>query len=483
MTAPVAVAVWLQPVLLTVLALRVAAGDAEAPWLALGALIAPLVALLAPTRRLAGSNPVAAAAATLTLTMVLAADFVVAADAATLLGGTPWHGVGLAAGLALLMPLLPASRWIGTLAPAVAVVALLVPLAAVALAMGTAPWSAWSHGSLRAALTFPEASEWVVDGERFPRPARLTFTEGQRVTALTAGMYRVVERDVTPPTVRQWRLDAGEALTLRPGDELSIEAGARLRFDAGRRVPGAPASGIAWADAPARGPAMLPGALGALVTLVGGALALVPATRQWGLPAAGAPLVLMAAVATAVGWGVYAAAAAPDLALGGSLLAPLLRLPPRALGARTGDAVAALALGAVGVLLVTAAMALRRRLAGTAGPRRAVWAAVVGLAATLAAWSPDPWRLLVLGLGLAAAVWTPSLLASHRAAALAGSGVGAVVFVGLSGLPLLAPGVEAWLDTLVRYPALVAMPLGWATARALGDPAGAGRSRARRAAQ
>jgi hypothetical protein len=128
-------------------------------------------------------------------------------------------------------------------------------------------------------------------------------------------------------------------------------------------------------------------------------------------------------------------------------------------------------------------MALRGRLAGTAGPRRAVWAAVVGLAATLAAWSPDPWRLLALGLGLAAAVWTPSLLASHRAAALAGSGVGAVVFVGLSGLPLLAPGVEAWLDTLVRYPALVAMPLGWATVRALGDPAGAGRPRARRAAQ
>jgi len=478
MTALAAAAVWLQPVLLTVLALRVAAGDAEAPWLALGALIAPLVALLAPGRRPAGGNPVAVVAAALALTLVLAADLGLAADAAVLLGGAGWHGVGLAAGIVLLLPLLPAPRWIGAVAPALAAAALLLPLVAIALTLGAAPWTAWSHGSLRAAVTFPEGSGWVVDGERFSRAARLTFTEGQRITALTAGVYRVVERDATPPTVREWQLAAGEALTLRPGDELSVEAGARLRFDAGHRVPGAPASGIAWADAPARGPAMLPGALGALVTLVGGALALVPAARRPGPLAAGGPLVLMATVAAAVGWGVYAAAAAPDLTLGGSPLAPLLRLPPRALGPRAADVVATLALGAVVVLLVTAAMALRRRLAATAGPRSVLWAAAVGLAAAVAAWSSDPWRLLVVGLGLAAAVWTPSLLATGRTAALAGSSVGAVVFLGLIALPLVAPGAAAWLDTLVRYPALVAMPLGWAVARAPGT-----RTRGRRAAR
>ena len=290
MTALAAAAVWLQPVLLTVLALRITGGDAEAPWLTLGALIAPLVALLAPARRRAGANPVAVVAAALALTIVLAADFVVAADAAALLGGAPWHGVGLAAGFVLLVPLLPAPRWIGAVAPAVAAAALVLPLAAIALTMSTAPWTAWSLGSLRATVTFPEASGWVVEGERFPRAARLMFTEGQRVVAVTAGVYRVVEPDATPATVREWRLAAGETLTLRPGDELSVEAGARLRFDAGRRVPGAPASGIAWADAPARGPAMLPGALGALVTLVGGALALVPATRHRGRKRSGDPL-------------------------------------------------------------------------------------------------------------------------------------------------------------------------------------------------
>jgi hypothetical protein len=98
-----------------------------------------------------------------------------------------------------------------------------------------------------------------------------------------------------------------------------------------------------------------------------------------------------------------------------------------------------------------------------------LWAAAVGSAAAAAAWSPDPWRLLVLGLGLAAAVWTPSLLADGPTAALVGSSVGAVVFVGLAGLPVVAPDAAAWLDTLVRYPALVAMPLGWAAARAPGE--------------
>jgi hypothetical protein len=479
MTTLAAAAVWLQPVLLTVLVLRVTAGDAEAPWLALGALIAPLVALLAPTRRPADTNPVAAAAAAIAVALVLAADFVLAADAAALLGGAPWLGVMLAAALALLVPLLPATRRLGPPALALAAVALLLPLAAVALRTGAAPWTAWSQGGLRAALTFPETSGWVRNGERFARAARLTFIEGQRVTTLNAGVFRVTERDATTPTVREWRLAAGEALTLRPGDELAVEVGSRLRFEAGRRVPGAPASGIAWADAPARGPWMLPGAIGALATLVGGALALVPAPRRRGPPAAMGPLALMAAVASAIAWGVYAAAAAPDLALGGSPLTPLLRLPSRAVGPRTGGTLALLAVVAVVLLLVTAAVALRERLATTAGPRPAYWAVAVGLAALLTAWSPDPWRLLVLGLGLAAAVWAPALHAAGRTAALVGSIVGACVFLTLAGLPVLAPGAAVWLAMLVRYPALAAMPLGWAAAQALGETTGTGAPRAR----
>ena len=468
MTALAATAGWLQPVLLTALILRVTAGDADAPWLVLGALIAPLVALLVPARRPAETNPVAAVVAAIAVALVLAGDFVLAADAATLLGGAPWLGVALAAAVALLLPVLPAARRLGLPALVLAGVAMLLLLAAVALRTGATPWTAWSHGGLRAALTFSDASGWVREGERFARPARLTFIEAQRVTTLSAGVFRVTERDVVPPTVREWRLTAGEVLTLRPGDELAVEAGSRLRFEAGRRLPGAPASGIVWADAPARGPSMLPGAIGTLVTLLGGALALVPGARRHGSPAALAPLALMAAVAVAVSWGVYTAAVAPDLALGGSPLTPLLRLPLRAVGPRTGGTLALLAAGAVLLLLLAAAIALRGRLASTAGARPVYWAVTVGLAVALTAWSLDPWQLFVLGLGLAAAGWTPALHADGRTAALAGSIVGVGVFVGLSALPVAAPGVAGWLAPLTRYPALVAMPLGWAASRALG---------------
>jgi hypothetical protein len=120
------------------------------------------------------------------------------------------------------------------------------------------------------------------------------------------------------------------------------------------------------------------------------------------------------------------------------------------------------------LLLLAAAIALRGRLASTAGARPVYWAVTVGLAVALTAWSLDPWQLFVLGLGLAAAGWTPALHADGRTAALAGSIVGVGVFVGLSALPVAAPGVAGWLAPLTRYPALVAMPLGWAAARALG---------------
>jgi hypothetical protein len=343
-----------------------------------------------------------------------------------------------------------------------------LPLAVLTLATATAPWTAWSRGGLRPARTFSEASAWVQDGERFARPARLTFAEGQRVTALTAGVYRVVEHDAALPTVREWRLTSGETLTLRSGDELSVGAGARLRFEAGRRVPGAPASGVAWADAPARGPGMLPAALGALVTLVGGALALVPAVARRGTPALAGPLLLLAGVTAATGWGVYTAAAAPDLALSGSLLAPVLRLPPLALGSRAGGPLGALAAGSMVLLLVCATVALRQRLAATVRPRPALWAAAVAAAAALTAWPLEPWRLVTLGLGLAAAVWTPALLAPGWTAALTGSLVGAIAFVTLASLPAMTSVSAAWLEALVRYPALLALPLGWAAAHAMG---------------
>ena len=459
-----AVAAWLQPVLVVALAFRVTAGEADAPWLALAALIAPLIALLAPGRAPA-VNPVTGAVAAVTVTLLLAADFLVAGDAATLLGAPRWQGVALAALPAVVIAAWPPARRLSPGALAAAAVLLLVAPAAVALAAGGAPWAAWHRNGLRPSLTFSEQSPWVLGGERFARAATLRFSEGQRVVALTSGLYRVVERDAARPTVREWRLTAGEALTLRPGDELTVEAGARLRFEAGRRVPGAPASGVEWADAPARGPRLLPAALGGLVTLLGGALALVPAARR-GRAAAAGPLVLLASVTAALAWGVYAAAA-PDLALAGALPGPLLRLPALALGARAGAPLALLTGLALIAMLATAAVALRERLAAATSSALELWIAAVVVATALAVAPFEPWRVLTLALGLAGAAWAPARLAASPAGALAGPIVGGVAFVALAALPALAPGAPVWLDAVTRYPALVALPLGWLAARAM----------------
>ena len=471
MTALAAVAAWLQPALLAALAFRVTAGEADASWLALGALVAPLVALLAPARR-PGATPAVGAAAALAIGVVLAADFLVAGDVATLFGGARWPGVALAALAALAVAAWPRARRLASPALVTALGLLALAPLGVALAAGAPPWTAWPRLALRPTLTFSERSRWVVAGDRFVRRTTLRFTEGQRVTALADGVYRVVEHDAAPPTVREWRLAAGDALTLRPGDELSVEAGARVRFEAGRRVPGAPASGVEWADAPARGPDMLPAALGALVTLVGAALVLVPSPRQ-GAAAAG-PLLLLAGVSGALTWGVCAAAAFPDLALGGALPAPLLRLPALVLGAPAGAAVVVLTLGALALLLATAALALRERLAAAASPALELWAALVVVAAAVGMWPLDAWHVLTLGLGVAAAAWAPARLAEGATGAIAGALVGGLTFAALAALPAVAPGGPLWLEALARYPALVAMPLGWLAARALPAAADAG---------
>ena len=472
MTALIAAAAWLQPALLVALAFRVTAGEADAPWLALAALVAPLVALLAPAGW-RSATPTVGIAAALTSTLVLAADFLVAADVATLLGGARWAGVTLAALSAVTVVAWRPARRLAAPALVAAVAALMLAPLAVALAARAAPWTAWTRLGLRPALTFSESSRWVTAGDRFAHGATLRFGEGQRVTVLTAGIYRVVERDAPRPVVREWRLAVGDVLTLRPGDELSVEPGARVRFEARRRVPGAPASGVAWADASARGPAMLPAALGAIVTLVGGALALVgPAPRRRGVVVS--PLLVLSGVTGALAWGVYAAAASSDLALGGALPAPLLRLPPLVLGGPAGALVIALTLGALVLLLAGAALALRERMAATASPAVELWVALVVVAAAIALWPFDPWRVWTLALGLAAAAWAPARFAESALAAAAGAVVGGVTFAALAALPILTPGAPSWIDTLARYPALVAMPLGWLATRALPSPAAAG---------
>jgi hypothetical protein len=466
-SALTAIALWLHPALLAVLALRVAAGEPDALWLALGALIAPLVALLMPSRRGAERSRPGAIVTGVVLTLLLAADFLVAADAAALLGGAPWQGVAFAAVVALLVVAWPDAGQAGAPALALGVIGLLFPLGAIAVGTASAPWTAWIRASARPALTFSEGGTWSSEGDRFALDTRVGFRDGQRVTAVAPGTFRVIERDTPQPTVREWKLGAGETLALRPGDELAVVAGARLRFEAGRRVPGAPASGADWADAPGRDLGMLPLALGALVTLVGGALALVPAPGRGDRTAVAGPVTLLLTTAGMVSWGVYAAAVAPELALGGSSLAAIVRLPALVLGTR-GRVLALLALLALAFVLLAVAASARARLASVAGPAPGFWAASVLVAAALALTVSDPWWVLLLGLGLAAAALAPMRLAVSPAGAVAGGVVGAFAFVALAALPVLAPGAPAWLGGFSHYPALLAMPLGLLMARLLG---------------
>jgi hypothetical protein len=193
------------------------------------------------------------------------------------------------------------------------------------------------------------------------------------------------------------------------------------------------------------------------------------------------PVALLLATAGMVFWGVYAAAIAPELALGGSPLAAIVRLPALVLGAR-GRLLALLALLALAFVLLAAAASARARLAAIAGPAPGFWAASVLVAAALALIVSDPWWLLLLGVGLAASAMTPMRLASSPAGAVAGGIVGALVFVVLTALPVLAPGAPAWLGDFSRYPALLAMPLGWMVARLPGTaqrPAPRARSESR----
>src|SRR5204862_4723969 len=108
-----------------------------------------------------------------------------------------------------------------------------------------------------------------------------------------------------------------------------------LRFEPGKRVPGAPASGSAWADATTR--ASTWDALALLATVALGACALIPAAERGVIAASGIALSLALGLAS---WAAYAALGAPEAGLGGSPLEAMLALaravPPTARGLTPG---------------------------------------------------------------------------------------------------------------------------------------------------
>jgi hypothetical protein len=464
-----AIVAWTGPALVAGVVAAVAAGAPVAPVLVLGAAVAPLLALLQPARATVTRHPVTLAVAGIVAALVLSAHLAALADAAALVGARRWHAIVLAAALALLVTLMPnASRWPG-LAPLVGGGALLLVLVAAGASTRLAPWGAWADAAARPALVFSGRSPWVTDGERFVRRTTLIFDEGHRVVAITPGTFRVVEADEGRRVVRDWRLAGGDALTLRPGDTLTAEAGSRLRFEAGKRVPGAPASGSAWADAAPR--ASLTRSLALLATLVLGACALVPVPARRLTAAA----IVLGLSVGATSWGVYATLAAPEAGLAGSPIEALLSLPrvvpPSAYGLTAGSLVAVVVVGLL-ALFIAAADGLRQLVRAAAGTRwPEAWAVAMGAAALIAALSVvDPWVLLMAGLGLAGAALTAPRLAAGRGAGrrlgwpveIIGTVVAAGVFVALTAAKL--PGAA---ELLAAFPILVAAPLGFAIVRAL----------------
>lgn len=468
MTGLASVAAWTAPALAVVLAGRVARGDADAPLLVLAAALAPLVALLASARATpppAPARPIAAPVTLACAALVMGASLSAMGDVAGALGATRWQGVAVAAALAVLPALLSGARW-----------AVLLPLGLAALAGGALvvggsaqapPWRAWADTAARPAFRFGAHGAWVDAGGRVERRTTLEFTEGQRVTAVAPGVFRVVEREQVRTTTREWRLAAGDTLALRPGDRLTLEPGARVRFEAGARVPGAPVSGAVWADPVERHrPRRLVAWLGAFVTLVVGASALACAPALTRAAALAAVACALALPLVAVCWGIYAAAT-PELLLGGADGGVFAGLP--AFPVDVGAGVIALACAGLSALLLAAAHALLARLAEPLGARReAVWLGVVVVASAGALWPLDPWRALTLGWGLAAAAWAaPALGARDAPSATAGAWVGALAWAALAALDL-GRALPPWAAELGEAPAMAAAPLGWLVARAAG---------------
>jgi hypothetical protein len=485
-----AVAAWTSPALLAALAAGVFRGDPGAPLLVLLAVLAPLLGVLAGRRAAAGDG-VTATLGVASLGLVASGGLFVAADLTRCLGGERWPGLLIAGALAVgcaLRPV-PARRrsavlWLG-------LAALTTPVAAAALA-GATPWVAWRELASRPALVFSARSPGVTDGVTLRAPTTLVFTEPHRVTAVSGGIWRVMERDADRVAVREWPLAPGDALTLRPGDRLDLAAGLTVRFEAGRRVPGAALSGVAWADPAERTPvAALAAFAGAALTLAGAAAVLLAgggrgragsARAGRGRAAALAPILIGV---IAVSWGVVGAHAAPELALGAPDVAPLVRLPHVVPGPPWDRPLVAAALLGLGALFVVAVSAIRDRavelLGGRDGPdavTRGLIPAGVAAGLILVGRPAGAWDALALGGGLAAsAVVAPVLaaggLAARRAGALAGAAAYVVTAQSASWLLAWAPAVDA-------YPALLAAPLAAGAAALVGRagaPAPLGRRR------
>jgi hypothetical protein len=478
-----AVAAWAGPALVVAVVARVTAGGLEAPLFVLAVLAAPLLALLASPASRRTPSGFAATAGLVTVVCVLGAGFRAVADLAHVLGLEAGATLGAAVALVLVTTIWRDHHRVAASAFVLGAAALLIAVVMLGAAAAVPPWTAWSRAASRGAFELGPRSEWTREGAQFPQLTTLTFTEPHKITAATDTVVRVTERDRTT-SVRERKLAAGESLLLRPGDTVAIPAGARVRFESGRRVPGAPLSGVTWADAAGTTrPRLLAWWTGLTFTFAGGALMIV---RSQGPPSRASavlpPVLLLTVVLAAACWGVYAVDAAPEASIGVPAAAVLVRLVPVVADEPWRSRIlTAIALALLALLLGSAA-SLRRCLADltaaestglAASARRrafeaATWVVMVVAAVAVGMVAADGFTLLDQGLGLAAAVLLGPMLTSGQGpgverARAKGALAGGLIFVVVAALAHW-PGIVGTVDTLARYPILVAAPGAWLVA-------------------
>ena len=469
-------AVWLTPAAWIALPCLVLEGGPDGLWAGLLLVVGPLLALC-----LAGGDARAAQSARdalfpvviflLVAGLLLWASLVLAGDAAAWLGAPRWQGIAIAAGGAWLLVLW---RRAARVVPGLLLAALLaLSISLVVLARGSAlsPVTAWDRVASQPAFRFPAGSPWVEPGRELRAgrgPALLTFDEEHRVTAAAPAQIHVRARDGARVSERDWELQPGQSVTLRPGDELVWPPGARLRLEAGKAVPGAPTSGIAWADGRRDGSS---GRWALFLTLAGGALGLVgygaagiADRRATALVGAGC----LAVFYWGVGWAVYCALDAPDIYLGGVAIERLVR--PPSLPVAAGRFVPLLVPAAGLTSFFASSVSLRERIGGLdvtgggeIGHDLGLWSGLIGAAALASFWPAEPWLLVVVAQGIVASTLAPVVLLPPPASRARWGTWAGLVGLGLFAALALAAqwsdrAVPGWAGLPLAYPAVIAAP-------------------------
>jgi hypothetical protein len=475
---------WLSPALLLAVPAALIAEGRDGLWLALLFVVAPLfafVALASARSSVHGTQDqtLETVAALLMIGLLVWANLSLAGDVAAWLGWPRWRGIFPVVG-ALGLSLWPrASRSWPWLVPA-GLLALFLSAVAIVHSSPGDPILAWSQIASQPAFRFPADSPWVTRGRAVGSrrgSLALLFEEEHRVTPLDPGPLRVEVSDRGRLQVQEWTLDPGQSVTLRPGDRLQVTGASRLRFEAGKRVPGAPASGIAWADSSrSLRRVLLIRFLGLGLTLLGGALALA---RFGGPPRPGragpavAGLVLLVVLGWMECWAIYAVRWAPEMFLGegAAAAAGLVELPALVFrGNPWGPRLVGLTVVGLVLLFLAASVALREHVgqgegeaAATLGSDLGLWSGMFAVTALAALWPVEPESLVLSALGLGASTLAPLVLFGSPAvwprSTMWAMGAGLALFLGATVLGRLGVQAGPLAGAIVAYPALVAAPV------------------------